>query len=1241
MNEAEPLATRMATPTTTSAYPTNSYQYRSVSEESRSDLDYRMFKAPASNPTEVSLTWRPFYLRRVVLLAFITIFILIIITIEILLVVSNKNSGIATGNAAQHYLWTYGPTAFLTAIAALWARTEYQSKLVAPWVRLSQHAIPVSRTLLLDYISPLSLFTLFNSWRNKDHIVSITVAVSTLIKVVILISSGLISLSLTSVSGGSHPMVLQDRFVDNNTRLATTGNLASYIIHGLAARNLTPPEGISGNYAFQSVQTNLPTTVETRVIVDGFINSLDCEVVDIRLAGASPPSHYDPRGLLSLNVTISSPDCNIALKRLPGVTQPSAATNTNSTLFARFDQVQCDGITGVAGKRILAFFGNITYHTDYAHKINFIAGGPRYDTVGVLDKSSQLLCTPNYAIERVEITRNGTHKNTVVPVQGTPQRTLGSVEAWDIMDAQFTAGQSGFLYGEDGGKPINVSMVPVEVDGYMELALGLQMDTGFQATSLFDPDILRNITTGYYRQIGAIIAKESLTEPDSTKTIGSATLNENRLIVRSLIAQLMVGLLAACVLLTTTALFLVPGEGLLPHSPNTLLNLVSILQHSRGLATQLSFAGASDDEHLDRYLERSRFQSQFAYDSISNQTQFCVESISDERNKEPDMIPQINSKIIHPIILHPASRITLCLSVVGLIIALELLLYKSNLEDGLGDIGSTYIHYTWTIIPALVFGALSMAFSAVDFEIRNLAPYMKMKEYVARDKFPQLELLDMTLPKAIYREATLRTPWASATTTAFLIASLFTTFSASLFQELAVPMTTSVDLMADQSFFISLDNVFIDDTSDQIASLILESNYTFPRFTYQDLAFPELVPTAATPFAHTLNQSSVSISAVVPALRATMDCRMYEPDQIFTNLTLNYDDKVLGTRNHFEARVIGELCNDPDGTNFFDLDVPSNVTYLTEVVGSGGQDRHIGSCSDKLFFWAKFDFGASPIVQHTGALGCNTSFEAVDVDATFLGTELDLDPRNPPRPRESTARNSTLSASTWRSLLNDYLGLASIDTSPQMLDTFFAALVTSPWAIPISALGDPSANADIEAAIKFQQGIIQAQRLTALRVPANQTNATLAEPIGPGDNDAQSRFNATVVDATSRRRVVQDAASTHILVALLAAALLLFIVGWAASPSTSVLPRKPTTIASAVALLAGGNLFSYLPIGGPWLPPEEIAQVLGGTDARVWMGWGNVPDEEGRLNGGENEAGLCRFGIFVVDEDERAAQREA
>ncbi|KAI0422610.1 hypothetical protein F5X98DRAFT_385623 [Xylaria grammica] len=360
------------------------------------------------------------------------------------------------------------------------------------------------------------------------------------------------------------------------------------------------------------------------------------------------------------------------------------------------------------------------------------------------------------------------------------------------------------------------------------------------------------------------------------------------------------------------------------------------------------------------------------------------------------------------------------------------------------------------------------------------------------------------------------------------------------------------------------------------------------------MAFPQFIPVSNLSEVDThFNASTVSISTVVPAVRERMDCRSYEPARIHTNITLNQTR--VGVTNPLDVLIDGEDCNLYIDGNNIEIETSPLTTYVGQVLTLSGE----GQCSDLVYIWGKIDYGANPVIQHIDAMGCNVTFGTVDVNTTFIGTDLNLDFQNPPQPLIDSTAQRTINISD---------------------------------SCNLNYLGDPSASARVAAAIKFQHGIIQAQSLSQFLAPANGTNVTIAEPTSPGDNDAQPRYNATVTNPAGRRRVVQDAASTHILVALLAVTLVLFIIGWAGNPGTDVLPRSPTTIASIAALIAGGNLLAYLPPHAQSL--DDIAAALGGPKARFWLGWGNLPDEEGRISGGENEAGVSQFGIFVVDEEE-------
>ncbi|KAK4236997.1 hypothetical protein C8A03DRAFT_35073 [Achaetomium macrosporum] len=1244
---------------------------------------------PAAGSIEnANWPWRPFYLRRRVLLFFAAVFAIIIIAIEGLVAVSEKNNGIVSASSNLHYLWTYGPTALLTLIAAVWSRTEYQSKLVAPWIRLSKQPAHPKHTLLLDYLSEFQLYAVFKALRNRDFLVSIASAVAIVIKVMIVISTGLISLSWTLVDHASFPMIVQDRFVDNGARLATTGNLAYYIMQGLMDRNLTYPNGMSETFAFQSVQAELPDTAETRVVVDGFQSSLDCWPADVALRGSAPGDpHYAES---TMNLTITSPDCNVKDLRLyPGPDGDCFRDGADSCtfLFGRFTQIQCDGTADDSGRRVLVMFGNMTYVVDRSTVEKDYTGQLRkHPYLATLHRSTQMLCLPTYAITEVEVVRNGTRTRSVTRSPGVGNRTLDSVTGWKMMDAHYAAfagiGSTGAAYP----RSVNVSGTIVDVDPYMQIALPSQLDTDEQLPSLLDPQPLRELATRYYRQFTAIVAKQALVESVSIETHGSVVLYGYRLVMRTWASQWMAGLAACCLVLVTIGIFLVPKRGILPHSPTTLPGMASLVAQSHDLLASLRFSGAADAASLARPLTALRFQSGVVSDPVSNKPQFAILSAQELLDRSSTMFPQISSKHMHPGVLHPASRLALCLVLTGLIISLELTLRKSNRENGLGDVGDddTYIHYAWTAVPAFVFGVVAMTISSMDFQVRSLAPYTALKHTIDAKTFMTIDFMDMSVPRTMFNEIRFANIGALAATAAFLVSSVFAIASSSLFQPVAFPMVLPTTLRANMSFDL---DPYGNQEAASIASLILESNLSYPRFTYGDLAFPQLVPSVSLPHDRSVNASTISINAEVPAVRAKLTCRIYDASKIQTNHTLNYTIKYSSYQNPLGIYIQGEECNrfpkyeDAKYNNI--LATYPNMTYF----GLGDETQNVTAvqgCSQLLYTWGKLNFSATPIVQHIAAVGCNQTAETVVVNTTFVGTALDIDSRNLPQPLENTTRPTTLRPSA--SLIYSYL--ASINTAPEMLDPFFQMLTSSPWAIPLSSLGDPAAVDTITASIKRHHGIISAQTFAQQLLPANSSNATLPASVldaNPNATDDAVTYTgtATTEAGEAERRVVQDTTSTRILQALLAATVALVALGWACMHETDVLPRTPTTIASVVALLAGGNLFEVHEAeagglggddkdggekkGGGWIwdsvgirenggggggkagggeggQEEEKGNTgLGDLErARFWMGWGTVPDWEGREDGGgENEGGVSRFGIFVVwDKEEGGKEKD-
>ncbi|KAL2198282.1 hypothetical protein P885DRAFT_9380, partial [Corynascus similis CBS 632.67] len=981
--------------------------------------------------------------------------------------------------------------------AALWSRSEYQSKLVAPWVRLSTHpsGSHAKRTLLLDYISDFQLSAVFKSLRNRDFTVSLTSTVAILIKVLIVISTGLISLSWTQVYYSSWPVTIQDRFVGNPARLSHAGTLAYFVTQGLANQNLTYPEGISAEYAYQSVGDGPPSTAETTVTVDGFGNSLDCQPAELILRGAAPPDpHYADQ---VMNLTVKSPSCTMQnLKLHPAPVWLCRNEDSCDVQFARFVETRCDGIKGDSGRRILVMSGNLTYSLDKSVTLKDYTGqGKRHPYLSKLVQSAQVLCVPTYGITRVNVVRNGTQTLNVTAVPGASRRTLDSVTAWNLMDAHYSSFSGGSLdRGRVYGKTIEVGGITVDVDDQMGFALPMLLAPDQSPSALVGQKTLQQLATSYYAQVGAIIAKQSLMEPASIPSEASVIMLGDRLVIRSWAAQWMAGLSAICVVLVVIAAFLVPRRGILPCSPATLPGMASLVGHSPNLLAMLRFAGAADAKNLGRPLLNSTFRSGVVIDPVSSRPRFTILSQLKNTDRKSLTFPQVSSRHKHPGVLHPAFRLALCLFLVMLIVTLELTLRKSDKDGGLGDVGDdSYIHYTWTAVPAVAFGALSMLFSTVDFQVRSLAPYVALRNGVSAKTYSTLDLMDMSVPRTMFREIKFGNPGALAATTSFLVASVFTMFSASLFQSLAMPETVPITLRAVRSFDI---RQYDAEQGNAIASLVFASNYSFPRFTYDDLAFPELTPTHPLPIDGAFNESTVLIDAVVPAVRATLQCRVYDSSDITTNLTLDYSIPFSNYDNPLGINIRGEECGRSEDLEEYAynniLSTYPNTTYFG--LGDGTSIvSNVQGCSNVLYTWGKLDFTANPIIQHITAVGCNETVQTLSVNATFVGTNLTIDAGNPPVPLENTAHPSTIQD---LNIDSPYLHLAHPGAGDEgaNLDAFFAMLTTSPWAIPVASLGNPAATDAIMAAIKRHHGIIQAQSFAQRMSPSNATNTTIPQP---------------------------------------------------------------------------------------------------------------------------------------------------
>jgi hypothetical protein len=1150
--------------------------------------------------------------------AFLLVFAGLIVIVQALLAASNSNDGLGSSHASLHYLWTFAPTAFVVLLLAFWTRVECQTKLIAPWHTMLRGPAAAHRSLLVDYISTFPLLSIYKALRNGDYTVAAAATNSVILRIIIVISTALITLSSTSVFYPEIRLILQSEFVDSTDGLTTNNALTSYALEGLIRLNTSIPDGITSQYAYQLVRSDLAATSMFNATVDGLSVGLNCSEAQIDLTGVGEPVHgtYENH----INVTLTSSGCELDLS----LVGPFVSTYGVHQYFTRLASGGCGGSEDVNDQR-LGVVSAVMNYTRGAFIENTAYDGDVYDVLGDLLQSMALICTPTYSIRPVEITRNDTETQLSIPSDSL-QRQLDHVHAWDIMQAHFDSYQNS-LQDFSWNYLVNISSaIQVDVDPYFRLAMQLANATVGLPTvdALFDGQGLQQFALAYYQQYSAVLAHGSLMAQSETPATGSAWVVEDRLLVRALAAHLMTGLLAVAIVLLGVVWITRPAHTILPQNPATPIGTAGLLAQSLPLLASLRGMGGVSMASLRGLVECWDYQVE-----TDHKDQFVVQQYQRLPTNDDLESHYFERHQAHPRTLHPVNRGLVSVLLVGVIVALEVTLRISDRDDGLGDVGDeTYVHYLWTTVPAVVLTLFGMYFAAVDFDTRALAPYSQLSRGAPFESSVGLDLVNKFTIQTIIKEIQTGSLAAFAATVAVVLTSLLTIFSSSLFY--ATSVTTTSPAILETSSLIYNGSLFTGTDGDQspgalMASLILASNLSYPAFTYQDLAFLELglLNESDSAISSSLNSSGLVINATVPAVRSKFTCRLYQPSQIQTNFTLGYNVSLVS--NPLRLDIDQEDCKKSNITEWLESNVALSTgpnTLKESYFGAGDHADYggpISGCSDFLWMWGHWTLaadGKSVSSITASALGCNETIESVGVATQFFGPELRIDPAFPPVPDDASAQ--ALDTDLNNIETNLYYQLAPVSSPTNNFDNYFTLLTTSRYAVPPEMLGDPAQASAVADAIRLQHGIIRAQVVsTTYRGEVNPDTMPFERGV-VGNENATLTHAATVSDDFTRRRVVQDPLSTRMLEALLGAALLLSGLSWLLMRKTDVLPRRPTSIASVAALLVDGNLFEYLPRGAAWAGMGDLARRFG-DNAEFRLGWRALPDGSGE-----------RYMIYVV-----------
>lgn len=1191
---------------------------------------------------DVPLPWRPTYLQRRVLFAFLTLFITLGIALQAILGHSNQTPGLGPADrpTALRYAFQMLPVAVLLLVAGAWHRVEYQARSSAPWIRMARGASDAERTLLLDYVSMLRPAAVAKAVRSQDFVVACAITISLLLHGAIVVSTALVAPKLLTVTDQAAQIVVTSQFRPSPGLPLDGAGLSLAYIAGLQEGNMSLPDGAASRFAYQRFRSDILKVTDAQIgaTVETFHPNLSCESATLSVGSIRASQQIQ-----QLDATFAAPGCSIATT-VSGNGLLSAAKEV--THFLSIGRGGCGGSTAPENQRVVVVFGTINIDMGSAG-----AGNTTVAVNGSVPQSTQLICVPDYTIKETDLVKDDVSLVANKPVPSRPQsRRLDGVRPWDLVDGIFGSyAQAGRLLrrglSTNDGLP---GFLParVVVDPLGRFVFGLrQLEQGTLGTpnDYFNTTTLASLVSSYFQHHASILALTSLSSPVEIPVQGTSTIREDRLAAKPAAVHSVTVFLGVCVLLGVTMIVIVPAKGFLPRNPGTLMDITALLGHSRPLLQALRGTGAADTATLWERLGGAYFYTGVESYEQPNTSGNGYFKIFGGPLRPNAMSPEYAESgggagpwPQQPWMQWPR-RLASLAAMTAIIAALEYALQVSQSNDGLANVDDGGLtHFVWTAAPAFLLMLLFMYVGLVDFTIRVLAPFTELARGGSY-RTMTMNLVDSTAPFAMY-EAFATKNWAAVLSTSSLfVASLLLVFVASAFCSSALPAVKPVQVQTLDFFDTGAQSVAESTSSDLgvLASLVLAGNATYPAYTYRDLVFPRV--TLPPGVANGSRPDNAVITATLPAIRASFDCKLYTQSELRINLATSSAAGNNSTTNSIRIDI-------PDTTSSGGRSIIIDMAQATSRTGStaGGSGSADGRAfigaarfipngttggGTWLYGWGRLSNANTgrASVAAASALSCDEKMQRLSAAVSFSAPSMVIedDCRPAPVPVAETVRDSSVFLPASEA---SYAGLANVAVpGPHHLDGFFSQLVSSRYAIPLDMLGGAGQAAEsVAAAIAAQHGIVRAQ---ALKVASRQPISATATPVAADSDWAVTEADSTrglapgavVAQAQLQmlagrppwRRLRQDPVPTRVLEALLAALLAASAAAWllAARANAGALPRlrrSPLSIASVGALLADGNLFGILGRGAEWKDVADLAAVFRDglhVTMRFRLGW--------------------------------------
>ena len=992
----------------------------------------------------------------------------------------------------------------------------------------------------------------------------------------------------------------------------------------------------------------MPPKSTISATVSAFFPQLDCETADIHHSITS-----------SVSATTSGPALGIVL-------DSASCTTTNSKSLCDPQTQDCPSQAFIYDMYTLNGIlsnNDCRIPPDDAY-ISFVIGDVRYQQAASSESLpsqevsvaniSGVICKPSYGISQAHLALNTALKGFPAGASISRANNSPSTTQPEFTNANLTSVWYETLSAV-GGLYNNITDVDELLFHFMANA-----NNHSAIETLLDPSVLSAAATAVFKAVMAQFAREYLLEPADTTFEGHITYNEDRLHIRGLSVWLVVAglLLLIC---TVVVVLLYKPHDVVPRNPASIAAVSTILASSDSIKPSLEGNGHLPNEALQQHLSGKSYQTALS----SSGRSFMIDRHDPSNWPLP---PSRLSKVLlssinlqhhraqsNPIPSDPSAKkewrpytiglpfvmLTLALPIVT-IVSLEIVQQYSDKHNGLVDTAAARASADplAKYVPAAFMMALSILFNSFGFAVMIFAPYSALAKGNSQARKSIMSSLQGKLPILSLIQAITEGHWAVLhSTTAAIVGSFLTIVVSGLYVTNAVPGSSGIPIQQIDQFNLNWTNsVKNDSNAGTMFALTEKQNFSYPRFTYDEIVLPRIQLTGQ-------NEASQDVLQVqLPATRAALNCTVVPPQGITVstissgstceaNITVQAplpaiclfggpggNDPSVTFDNSFQMSPVNARLNETYGGKLLDLHVaPSfgdslDFQSFGDDVESSETDNPPG-CPSLGFIFGHFTCGDNANVDAT-ALICSQLAEEIQTETHFLLPNLDLDPSNPPKPDEGTVKplvNQTGSIpyriqAAFDSEVAAYNSTSrSQSDSPTMLDPFFQALLYGQDSVdPSSLIG--TGNTD---------RLISATRHIYRRYMAQAFNSNMRHDLSAAD---RITVDATLIHP-DKSRLTQDKPSKIVLQVLLA---VIFVCGLAAYllvDTKRVLPHSPTSIAGVASLLAGSELIdrNLVPKGSEWMSDTELKS-QGVFEGQLYgLGWWEGTEEgKGR-----------RFGIGV------------